>query len=152
MSVRSVAKHGFVETGQSVRHGIHIRVVRFLSLGPFHWHPETWPNTGLSTQTALQLGQDFGNGFVPVKRFCACGLRCWPAVLSLERSVRFPSSQPSPEIDPGACDGPWPARADTATVSTETAKAEALRCWLLNVWPEQAARIERDPATLAGWS
>jgi hypothetical protein len=37
---------------------------------------------------------------------------------------------------------------DAATVSTETAKAEALRCWLLKVWPEWGARIDRNPATV----
>jgi hypothetical protein len=37
---------------------------------------------------------------------------------------------------------------DAATVSTETAKAEALRCWLLDRWPEQAVRIDRDPTTI----
>jgi hypothetical protein len=37
---------------------------------------------------------------------------------------------------------------DAATVSTDTARAEALRRWLLDTWPEQAARIDRDPATV----
>jgi hypothetical protein len=37
---------------------------------------------------------------------------------------------------------------DAATLSTETARAEALRRWLLESWPEQAARIDRDPATV----
>jgi hypothetical protein len=34
---------------------------------------------------------------------------------------------------------------DGATVTTETARAEALRLWLLDNWPEQAKRINRDP-------
>lgn len=38
--------------------------------------------------------------------------------------------------------------ADAAMVSAETAQAEALRCWLLDRWPEQARRIDRDPATI----
>ncbi len=37
---------------------------------------------------------------------------------------------------------------DAATVSADTAQAEALRCWLLDRWPEQARRINRDPATI----
>lgn len=37
---------------------------------------------------------------------------------------------------------------DAATVSTDTARAEALRRWLLDTWPEQAARIDRDPSTV----
>jgi hypothetical protein len=38
--------------------------------------------------------------------------------------------------------------ADAATVTSETARAETLRRWLLECWPEQAARIDRDPATV----
>jgi hypothetical protein len=37
---------------------------------------------------------------------------------------------------------------DAATVSIETARAETLRRWLLETWPEQAVRIDRDPATV----
>ncbi len=37
---------------------------------------------------------------------------------------------------------------DAATVSTDTARAEALRRWLLECWPEQAARIDRATATV----
>lgn len=37
---------------------------------------------------------------------------------------------------------------DTALISTETAQAEALRLWLLDRWPEQAQRLDRDPATI----
>lgn len=37
---------------------------------------------------------------------------------------------------------------DAATISTETMRAETLRRWLLEGWPEQAARIDRDPSTL----
>ena len=36
-------------------------------------------------------------------------------------------------------------QSDGATVSTDTARAEALRLWLLDIWPEQARRIDRDP-------
>ena len=37
---------------------------------------------------------------------------------------------------------------DAALVSVETAQAEALWIWLLDRWPEQARRIDRDPATI----
>jgi hypothetical protein len=37
---------------------------------------------------------------------------------------------------------------DAATVSSETARAEALRLWLLDEWPEQARRNDRTPATV----
>jgi hypothetical protein len=37
---------------------------------------------------------------------------------------------------------------DAATVSTETARAESLRRWLLDKWLEQARRIDREPATI----
>lgn len=37
---------------------------------------------------------------------------------------------------------------DAALVSVETVQAEALRIWLLDRWPEQAQRIDRDPATI----
>jgi hypothetical protein len=37
---------------------------------------------------------------------------------------------------------------DAALISAETAQAEALRVWLLERWPEQAQRLDRDPATI----
>lgn len=37
---------------------------------------------------------------------------------------------------------------DAALISAETSQAEALRLWLLDRWPEQARRIDRDPATI----
>lgn len=37
---------------------------------------------------------------------------------------------------------------DAALISAETAQAEALRVWLLERWPEQARRLDRDPASI----
>ncbi|MCF8486117.1 MAG: DUF3987 domain-containing protein [Rhodobacteraceae bacterium] len=37
---------------------------------------------------------------------------------------------------------------DAALISVDTAQAEALRLWLLDRWPEQAQRMDRDPATV----
>ena len=37
---------------------------------------------------------------------------------------------------------------DAALISAETSQAEELRLWLLDRWPEQARRIDRDPATI----
>ncbi|WP_264773339.1 hypothetical protein [Defluviimonas salinarum] len=53
---------------------------------------------------------ELGNGADPVKRFCACGMRRWTAAFFFEQVICFPVWQPSPEIDPGACFGPWSAR------------------------------------------
>ncbi len=37
---------------------------------------------------------------------------------------------------------------DAASISVETAQAEALRVWLLDRWPERADKLNRDPETI----
>ena len=37
---------------------------------------------------------------------------------------------------------------DAATISQETSQAEALRVWLVERWPDQAGRLNRDPDTV----
>ncbi len=50
--------------------------------------------------------QDFGNGAVPVKQFCACGMRRRVAVLSFEQLIRFAvSGAPAPWFRPDAVSG-----------------------------------------------